>query len=175
MSQDTIDLLKAMVVIVLVFALSTLVMLYLLFAYRTFGGNLPVIGSLPSYEPPAAIPLLVDVRWLVVLGATFLTGSGLTLILTSQTMDMAMLIFAKAMTLIITAAFGIFGGIWLYMRLSAGSELSLASLNRLAIALVIFFVLASVLRLSSLRASGALRFAIAAGLILLGPIVLVSL
>ena len=74
MSQDTIDLVKAMVAIFAVFAISTLAMLYLLVAYRLFGGNLPVIGSLPAYQPGAAVPMLVETRFLVALGRNAADG-----------------------------------------------------------------------------------------------------
>jgi hypothetical protein len=175
MSQDTIDLVKAMLAIFIVFALSTLAMLYLLVAYRIFGGNLPVIGSLPGYQPDAAVPMLMETRFLVTLGATLLMGSGLALILTSVTLDMAILIFAKAMTLLVTAMFAMIAGHWAYMRLSSGSELALPGLNRLGIALIVFFLLASVLRLATFRAWGIGRFIAAAGMIVLAPVLMVSL
>ena len=175
MSQDTIDLAKAMVATCALFAVSTLALLYLIVAYRLFGGNLPVIGSLPDYQPGAAVPMLMETRFLVQLGATLLMGSGLALILTSVTVDMAILIFAKAMTLLVTAMFGMLAGTWGYVRLTSGSELGLSGINRLAIALIVFFLLASVLRLSTFRAWGLGRFIAAIAMILLAPILLVSL
>ena len=175
MSQDTIDLVKAMLAIFLVFAISTLAILYLLVAYHLFGGNLPVIGSLPPYQPNAIVPMLMETRVLVVLGATLLMGSGLALILTSVTIDMAILIFAKAMTLLVTAMFAIIAGHWGYVRLSSGGELGLPGLNRLGIALIVFFLLASVLRLATFRAWGVGRIIAAIGMILLAPVLMVSL
>jgi hypothetical protein len=174
MSNDTIDLLKVLVVTFLVMALATAVLFFLGEAFQTYGGSLPLIGDLPAYNPPAAVPVLVDTRWLVVVGAAFLVASGLVLLAWSGTLDMAMLVFAKAVTVLISALFGIFAGTWLFMRVSEGTELSLASLNRLGIALVVFFVFSTVLRTPNLRASGALRFFIAAVLIVLGPILLAS-
>lgn len=175
MSQDTIDLLKVIVVTFLLMSAATLLMFYTAFALRTYGGNLPVLGDLPAYDPPSAVPVLVDTRFLVVLGAAFVTASGIGLALWSATVDMALLVFAKAVTLLISATFGIFAGTWAYMRLAESTELSLASLNRLGIALVLFFIFSTVLRTSNLRAGGALRFVAAAGLVVLGPILLVSL
>jgi len=174
MSQDTIDLIKAMLAIFLLFAISTLAMLYLLLAYRLYGGNLPVINALPAYQPGGAVPLLVGVQPLVVLGATLMMASGLTLILTSMTLDMGILIFAKAMTLLVTGMAGIIAGHWGYVRLSSGQELGLAGINQLGIALLVFFLLASILRLATFRAWGVYRFVAAIAMILLAPVLLVS-
>jgi hypothetical protein len=71
--------------------------------------------------------------------------------------------------------FGMFAGTWGFTRLTRGTELSLLSLNRLGIALVVFFIFSTILRTPNLRSGGPMRFVIAAGLILLGPILLVSL
>jgi len=174
MSNDTIDLLKVLVVTFLVMAVATAFLFLLGDTFQTYGGNLPLIGDLPVYAPPSAVPVLVDIRWLVVIGATFLVASGLVLLAWSATLDMALLVFAKAVTVAITALFGIFAGTWVYMRLMEGTELSLASLNRLGVALIAFFVFSTVLRTASLRGTGPLRFLIGIGLIVLGPILLAS-
>jgi len=175
MSQDTIDLIKAMFAIFLAFAISTVAMLYLLVGLQLAGGNLPIVGDLPSYQPGAAVPLLMDVRNLVTLGATLVMGSGLALILTSMTVDMAILIFAKAMTLLVTAQAAIIAGHWTYLRITTGAELGLTGINLLGVALLVFFLLASVLRLGTFRAWGPYRFVASAAMILLAPILLVSL
>lgn len=175
MSQDVIDLVKAMLAIFFVFALSTLAILYILVGYRLFGGNLPVIGDLPGYQAGSALPLFVDLRIPILLGATLLMASGLALIITSMTVDMSILIFAKAMTLIVTAMFAIIAGQWAFLRLSAGTEMGLGGINRLGIALIVFFLLASVLRLATFRAWGVGRFIAAIAMILLAPVLLVSL
>lgn len=175
MSQDVIDLIKAMLAIFVVFALATLAILYLLVGYRIFGGNLPVIGDLPAYQPGAAVPMLVDPRVLILLGATLVMASGLALIITSMTVDMAILIFAKAMTLLVIAMFAIIAGQWAFLRLSAGTEMGLPGINRLGIALIVFFLLASMLRLATFRAWGIGRFIAAIAMILLAPVLLVSL
>ncbi|WP_375452097.1 hypothetical protein [uncultured Devosia sp.] len=175
MAQDTIDLLKVMVVTLIVFALSTLATVYLLIAFRSYAASVPVIGSLPTLDIGNLTPLLLATRLFVVLGAVFLMGSGLTLILSSATIDMAMLIIAKAMSLLITAIFGVLAGLWGYVRLAQGSELALPGINRLAIALIVFFVLSSMLRTATIRNWGAMRFVAAAAMIVLAPVVLVSL
>ena len=175
MSQDTIDLIKVMVVSLLIFAISTIAMVYLLVLYRTFGGSVPVIGKLPSLDLGAMIPALTQTRLFVILGAMFVMGSGISLILSSVTIDMAMLIIAKAMTLLITAMFGVLGGLWAYVRLSQGNELALPGINRLAIALIVFFVLSSVLRNATFRGWGAMRIVAAVVMIILAPVLLVSL
>jgi hypothetical protein len=175
MSQDTVDLIKVMVVSLVVFAISTLATVYLLVLFRTYAGSVPVIGRLPGLEIGNMVPALVDTRLFVILGATYLMASGLSLFLTSVTLDMAMLIIAKAMTLLITALFGILGGLWGYVRLAQGNDLTLPGINRLAIALIVFFVLSSVLRTATFRSWGALRFLAAVVMIILAPVVLVSL
>ncbi len=175
MSQDTIDLLKVMVVSLLIFAISTLAVVYLLVLFRTYGGNLPVVGQLPSLDLGAIIPTLTQTRLFVIFGAMFLMASGISLLLTSITVDMAILIVAKAMTLLITTMFGVLAGLWAYVRLSQGTDLALPGINRLAIALIVFFVLSSVLRSATFRGWGAMRFLAALVMILLAPIVLVSL
>lgn len=175
MSQDTIDLIKVMVVSLLIFAISTIAIVYLLVVFRTYGGSVPVIGKLPSLDLGAIIPALAETRLLVILGAMFVMASGISLILTSVTIDMAMLIIAKAMTLLITAMFGVLAGLWGYVRLSQGTELALPGINRLGIALIVFFVLSSVLRNATFRGWGAMRFVAAAAMIILAPVLLVSL
>ena len=175
MSQDTIDLVKVMVVSLLVFAISTMATVYLLVLFRSYAGSVPVIGTLPTLDIGSLLPVLVGTQLFVILGAMFLMASGITLIMTSATVDMAMLIIAKAMTLLITAMFGVLAGLWGYVRLAQGTELGLPGINRLAIALIVFFVLASVLRSATFRGWGAMRFVAAAAMIVLAPVVLVSL
>jgi len=175
MSQDTIDLIKVMVVSLLIFTVSTIVAVYLLVLFRTYAGAVPVIGKLPSLDLGAIIPALAETRLFVILGAIFVMGSGISLLMTSMTIDMAILIIAKAMTLLITAMFGVLAGLWGYVRLSQGSELALPGINRLAIALIVFFVLSSVLRSATFRSWGTMRFVAAAAMIILAPVLLVSL
>lgn len=171
MSRDTVDLIKVVLVVFALAAVAIVVVLYLGFLLRTYGAGLPVISDLPRYEPPAAIPVVVDTRLLILVGAVFLTASGLALIVASETLDMALAVLAKAVTVVIAAGFGIFAGTWAYMRLSAGTDLSLLSLNRLAIGLLLFFLFATVLSNRAMRQWGPMRFVAAAVLIALGPFV----
>ncbi|GHA11234.1 hypothetical protein GCM10007989_01930 [Devosia pacifica] len=175
MSQDTIELVKVLLVTALIMLVGTLALFYLLLGIATFGQDLPVIGDLAPYAPTDMIPQLVDMRPFVVVGAVFLVVCGLTLMLSSLTLDMATALFAKAAAMLLAAHFGIFAGTWLFVRLSSGNELSIASLNRPGIALLAFFAFATIFRNAALRGLGAMRFAIAVLLILLGPVVLVSL
>ena len=175
MTQDTVDLVKVMVVSLVIFAISTMATVYLLVLFRNYAGAVPVLGTLPTLDIGTIIPALAETRLFIILGAMFLMASGLSLILTSVTIDMAMLIIAKAMTLLITAMFGVLGGLWGYVRLTLGTNLALPGINRLAIALIVFFVLSSVLRTATFRGWGAMRFAAAIVMILLAPVVLVSL
>jgi hypothetical protein len=175
MAQDTVDLVKVMVVSLLIFAISTMATVYLLVLFRNYAGAVPIIGSLPTLDIGTMIPALAETRLFVILGAMFLMASGISLMLTSVTIDMAMLIIAKAMTLLITAMFGALAGLWGYVRLTLGTELALPGINRLAIALIVFFVLSSVLRTTTFRNWGAMRFLAALVMIVLAPVVLVSL
>ncbi|MGV8954341.1 MAG: hypothetical protein ACOH2M_24805 [Cypionkella sp.] len=175
MAQDTVDLLKVMVVSLVIFAVSTMATVYLLVLFRAYAGSVPVIGSLPTLNIGTIIPALAETRLFVILGAMFVMASGITLLLTSVTVDMAMLIIAKAMTLLITTMFGVLAGLWGYVRLTVGTDLALPGINQLAIALIVFFVLSSVLRTATFRGWGGMRFVAAASLIILAPVLLVSL
>lgn len=175
MSQDFTDLVKVMVVSLLIFAISTLATLYMLVLFRHYAGSVPIIGALPPLAIGTMIPTLTQSRLFVVLGAIFVMASGISLLLSSVTIDMAILIIAKTMTLLITAMFGILAGLWAYVRLTLGSTLALPGINQLAVALIVFFVFSSVLRPTIFRNRGAIQFIAAIIMILLAPVVLVSL
>src|SRR3546814_7246969 len=89
MAQDTVDLVKVMVVSLLIFAVSTMVTVYLLVLFRTYAGAVPIIGSLPTLAIGTMIPALAETRLFVILAAMFLMASGISLMLTSVTIDMA--------------------------------------------------------------------------------------
>lgn len=169
MSQDTMDLLKVLTVTVLLFAGSTLAMLYGIALFAQYGADLPMIGSLPLALPPEMIPLLAESRIFAVLGAVHVIASGFALLLTSNTVDMALLITAKAATVIITALLGFAGGHIIYLQLTENTPLALSGLTPALVALVAFLVLSSFLSVQSLRRLGNLRFPIAVALIVLGP------
>lgn len=175
MSQDTIDLLKVLAATALVFAVSTLVMLYVIYFLAQYGADLPMIGSLPLRAPPEMVPLLADNRLLPTLAAVHVTATGLALILVSNTVDMALLITSKAVTVVITALLGFVGGHMVYLQLTENTAFALSPLTPTFIALGAFLVLSTLLSVQSLRQLGNLRFVVAVGLVLIGPMLLVWL
>ena len=175
MSQDSIDLLKVLAATALVFAAGTLVMLYVIYLLSQYGADLPMIGSLPLTAPPEMVPLLANTQLFSTLAAAHVTAMGLALLLTSQTIDMALLITSKAVAVVITALIGFAGGHMIYLQLNERTALNLQALTPALIALVAFLVLSSVLSIPSLRQLGNLRFVVAIGLILIGPMLLLWL
>lgn len=175
MSQDTTDLLKVLAVTVLVFAGSTLVMLYAIFLLAQYGANLPMVGSLPLNMPPELVPILVGSGVFATLGAVHVTASGIALLLSSSTIDMALIIAAKAVSVVIMALLGFAGGHMLYLQLTENTALNLNPLLPALVALIGFLVLATMLSVPALRRLGNLRFAVGVGLIVLGPLLLIWL
>ncbi len=175
MSQDTTDLLKVLAVTVLVFAGSTLVMLYSIFLLAQYGANLPMVGSLPLNMPPELVPILVGSGVFATLGAVHVTASGIALLLSSSTIDMALIIAAKAVSVVIMALLGFAGGHMLYLQLTENTALNLNPLLPALVALLGFLVLATMLSVPALRRLGNLRFAVGVGLIVLGPLLLIWL
>lgn len=175
MSQDTTDLLKVLAVTLLVFAGSTLVMLYGILLLAQYGANLPMVGSLPLNSPPELVPVLAGSGVFATLAAVHVTASGLALLLTSNTIDMALLIAAKAVAVVIMALLGFAGGHMVYLQLTENTALNLNPLLPALIGLVGFLILSTILSVPALRRLGNLRFAIGVGLIVLGPLLLVWL
>jgi hypothetical protein len=175
MSQDTTDLLKVLAVTLLVFAGSTLVMLYGILLLAQYGANLPMVGSLPLNAPPELVPLLADSRVFSTLAAVHVTASGIALLLTSNTVDMALIIAAKAVTVVIMALLGFVGGHMIYLQLTENTPLNLNPLLPAIVAMVGFLVLSTALSVPALRGLGNLRFVVGVGLIVLGPLLLVWL
>ena len=175
MSQDSIDLLKVLAATALVFAAGTLVMLYVIYLLSQYGADLPMIGSLPLTAPPEMVPLLANTQLFATLAAAHVTAMGLALLLTSQTIDMALLITSKAVAVVITALIGFAGGHMIYLQLNERTALNLQALTPALIALAAFLVLSSILSIPSLRQLGNLRFVVAIGLILIGPMLLLWL
>ncbi|MBJ3784219.1 hypothetical protein [Devosia sediminis] len=175
MSSETTDLLKVLAVTLLVFAGSTLVMLYSILLLAQYGANLPMVGSLPLNAPPELVPLLVGTGVFATLAAVHVTASGIALLLTSTTIDMALLITAKAVTVVIMALLGFAGGHMIYLQLTENTALNLNPLLPAIIGLIGFLVLSTLLSVPALRRLGNLRFAVGVGLIILGPLLLVWL
>ena len=175
MSQDFLDLLKVLATAALVFAVGTLAMLYVIYLLAQYGANLPMIGSVPLSAPPEMVPMLAENRLFTALAAAHVTAAGLALLITSRTIDMALLIASKAVAVVIAALLGFAGGHMIYLQLTEGTRLALAPLAPVFVALAVFLVLSSVLSVQSLRQLGNLRFAVAAGLVVMGPMLLVWL
>jgi hypothetical protein len=174
-SQDTMDLLKVLASVLLVFAASTLVMLYVIYLMAQYGANLPMVGAVPLTAPPELIPLLAQNQVFATLAAVHVTATGLALVLASNTIDMALLITAKAVTVVITSLIGFAGGHMIYLQLNENTPLTASGIAPALVALAGYFLLSTALSVPNLRQLGNLRFAIAAALIVLGPMLLVWL
>ncbi|MET3925469.1 hypothetical protein [Devosia sp. 2618] len=175
MSRDFADLLKVLAATVLVFAAGTLVLLYGVYVLVQYGGNLPLVGSLSRNAPPSIVPMLVDNRLFITLAAAHVTATGLALLINSNTIDMALLITSKAVAVVITALLGCVGGQMVYLQLTEKTAFVLAPLTPAFVALVGFLILSTILAAYNLRQTGNLRFVIALGLIVLGPVLLLWL
>lgn len=175
MSQDFIDLLKVLATTALVFATGTLAMLYVIYLLAQYGADLPMVGSLPLSAPPEMVPMLADNRLFSTLAAAHVTSAGLALLITSRTIDMALLITSKAVTVVITALLGFVAGHMIYLQLTERTAFTLAPLMPVFIALAAFLVLSSVLSVHNLRQMGNLRFIIAVVMVAMGPMLLVWL
>lgn len=175
MSNDTMELLKVLAAVILIFAATTLAMLYGIALLAQYGADLPMIGSLPLALPPEMIPLLAESRLFTVLGAVHVMASGFALLLSSRTIDMALLITSKAATVVICALLGFAGGHLIYLQLTENTPLALSGLTPALIALAAFLVLSSMLSVPSLRQLGTLRFPVGIGLVILGPALLLWL
>ncbi|MDV3250738.1 hypothetical protein DevBK_05260 [Devosia sp. BK] len=175
MSQDTMDLIKVLAAVLLVFAASTVVMLYIIYLMAQYGANLPMVGAVPLTAPPELIPLLAQNQVFATLAAVHVTATGIALALASNTLDTALLITAKAVTVVITSLIGFAGGHMIYLQLNENTPLSASGIAPALIALAGYFVLSTALSVPSLRQLGNLRFAVAVGLVLLGPLLLVWL
>ncbi len=175
MSNDTMELIKVLAAVVLIFAATTLAMLYGIALLAQYGADLPMIGSLPLALPPEMIPLLAESRLFTVLGAVHVMATGIALLLASHTIDMALLITAKAATVVITALLGFAGGHLVYLQLTENAPLAVSGLTPALVALVAFLVLSSMLSVPSLRRLGNLRFPVGVALVILGPALLLWL
>jgi len=169
------DLLKVLAAVLVVFAASTLVMLYVIYLLAQYGANLPMVGALPLTAPPELIPLLAQNQVFSTLAAVHVTATGLALILMSNTIDMALLITAKAVTVVITSLLGFAGGHMIYLQLTENTPLTASGIAPAVIALAGYFLLSTMLSVQTLRGLGNLRFAVAVGLVLIGPMLLVWL
>lgn len=175
MSQDFSDLLKVLATTALIFAAGTLAMLYVILLLATYGADLPMVGSLPLNAPPEMVPMLADNRIFSTLAAAHVTAAGMALLVYIHTVDMALLIASKAVSVVICALLGFIGGHMIFLQLTEGTAFSLGPLTPTGIALVAFLVLSSIMSVQNLRQLGNLRFAIGVGMVLMGPMLLVWL
>jgi hypothetical protein len=169
------DLLKVLAATLIVFAVGTLTMLYVIYLLAQYGANLPMVGALPLTAPPEIVPMLADNRLFSTLAAVHVTAAGLALLIMSSTVDMALLITSKAVAVVITALLGFVGGHMVYLQLTENTVFALAPLTPAFIALAAFLLLSTVLSVQNIRNLGNLRFVVALGFVLLGPLLLVWL
>lgn len=175
MSRDIADLFKVLAVTLLVFGVSTLIMLYMIYALGQFGGGLPLLNTLQFKTPQGLVPLLGDYQIFATLAAVHVTATGLALLVTSNTIDMALMITSKAMTVIIAALLGFGGGHMVYLKLTANADFNINPLMPALVALLAFLALSSFLSVQNLRQMGKLRFVAAVAGIFIGPILMVWL
>src|SRR5690606_23989041 len=88
------------------------------------------------------------------LAAAHVTGSGIALLLTSSTIDQALLIAAKAVAVVIVALLGFAFGHMIYLQLTENTPLNLNPLMPALVGLAGFFVLSTFLSVPSLRQMG---------------------
>lgn len=175
MSQDITDLLKVLAATMVVFAGSTLVMLYTILLMAEYGANLPMVGSLPLTAPPELVPLLAESQVFATLAAVHVTATGLALVINIRMIDSALLITAKAVAVVIAALIGFSVSHMIFLQLTENASLFLAPLTPAVIALAGFLLLSSLLSLYSLRRLGNMRFLAALGLVVIGPMLLIWL
>jgi hypothetical protein len=175
MSRETTDLLKVLAVTLVVFAASTLLMLYAILLLAQYGADLPMVGSLPLNAPPELVPLLASSGVFATLAAVHVTASGVALLLSSNTIDMSLLIAAKAVCVVIMALLGFALGHMAFLQLNENTALNLNPLLPALVGLLGFLVLSTALSVPALRRLGNLRFAVGLGLIVLGPLLLIWL
>lgn len=175
MSQDTSDLLKVLAVTLVLFGVSTLLMLYVILLMSQYGANLPMVGSLPLHAPPELVPILAGSGVFATLAAVHVTASGVGLLLSSHTIDLALLIMAKAVAVVIMALIGFSSGHMIYLQLTENTPLNLNPLLPALVGLIGFLLLSTLLSIPALRRLGNLRFIVGLALIVLGPLLLVWL
>lgn len=175
MSNDLADLIKVMAVTLLVTAVSTLVMLYTIFLVRRYVGDIPVIGMVGQVGAPGIAAILADNRVFGTLITLHVIATGIALLLASNTIDMALLITAKAATVILSALLGYAVGFMGYLQINNAGAFNLNALLPAIIAVLIYLVLSTWASMPSLRRLNHLRFPIGILAILFGPLLLLVL
>lgn len=174
MAKDSLDTLKAVLFVALLFAGAALAALFILDAWLAYGRALPLVADLPDYRPPNTVQMLSFMRPLSVVAACWLVAAGAALLLRSAYIDHMLQIFAKAFAMLSAAYLGVIGGHWAYLRMTRTGDVDLEGLTRLAVVFVAATLVAMFLRLESLRPSPPIRYLAAILAILLGPLLLVT-
>lgn len=172
MSKELADLIKVMAVTLLVTAVSTLVMLYTIWLVRRYVGDIPIIGLVGQVGAPNVAAMLADTRIFSTLITLHVIATGIALLLTSATIDMALLITAKAATVILSALLGYAVGFMGYVQINSGPAFNLNTLLPAIIAVLVYLVLSTWLSMPSLRRLNHLRFPLGIVAILFGPLLL---
>ena len=173
MSLASLELLAGCALVL--FGVSTLLMLYVILLMSQYGANLPMVGSLPLHAPPELVPILAGSGVFATLAAVHVTASGVGLLLSSHTIDLALLIIAKAVAVVIMALIGFSSGHMIYLQLTENTPLNLNPLLPALVGLIGFLLLSTLLSVPALRRLGNLRFVVGLALIVLGPLLLVWL
>lgn len=174
MSKDSVDTLKAVLFLILIFAGAALVGLFVLDGWYAYGKGLPFIGTLPGYRPPNTVQMLSFARPLSVVSGCWLIAVGGALLLRSAYIDHMLQIFAKALSMIAGAYLGIIAGHWAYLRMTRAGDVDPDGLTRIGIIFAAATLVAMLLRIETLRGRSWLRFVLAAALILFAPLLLVT-
>jgi hypothetical protein len=155
----------------ILFAASSALLLMLARGLGNVAAVLPLPKSLPSFAPLETISLLLDLRPFIVLGAAILLVAGIVLALQSAYLDRAVQMLASMLVLVLASIIGIIVGFsaflaWAQHRL----DVPAGALPLLACFAVV--LLASFMRVESLRGSFLLRYALAVCLVVGAPILL---
>jgi hypothetical protein len=175
MSKDLADLIKVMAVTLLVFAVSTLAMLYTVSLMARYASTIPVLQLIGRVGAPGIGPMLADSQIFPILLTLHVIATGIALLLVSATVDMALLITAKAATVLISALLGYAVGFMGYVQINGGGAFNLNALLPAIIALLVYLVLSTWLSMPSLRRLNHLRFPLGILAILFGPLLLLVL
>lgn len=174
MAKDSLDTLKAVLFVALLFAGAALAALFILDAWLAYGRGLPLVSGLPDYRPPNTVQMLAFMRPLAVVAGCWLVAAGAALLLRSPYIDHMLQIFAKAFAMLAAAYLGVIAGHWAYLRMTRTGDVEPEGLARLAVVFVAATLIAMFLRLESLRPSPPVRYIAAILAILLGPLLLVT-
>lgn len=167
--------LKAIAITLAFFALSSFVLLALVWGLVALPFPAPFEGNLARYRPHDTVAVLSDLRLPNTLAAAFLVATGLVLVFSSAYLDKMIAVFADVLLMLMAALGGFVAGYWLLLRL-AGYEnfLQLGFLQAALISPVVIFAV-SLVSPTRLRSSLLLRILAVAVLFVAAPLMLVLL